>query len=129
MPDLSRGYPRAAAARVHSLPDKFHGTIKGKSAIVVNRLEEESGTVISFSKEDGGQVKILGARQACVEAWACMQHVKATLPKLLAQLRAGEVRSGDFGSDPGRAFDGALDAEEVWKVAVEEALFRYKHGK
>jgi len=108
----------------HPVPQKFHGTMKGKNAIVVQRVELETGTTISFSKEEGGSIAISGQQQSCADAWKLMQFFKAKLPGVLTKLRAGAVKAGDLQTIP--AFEGSLDAELVWPIALEEALIMFK---
>ena len=38
---------------VHKMPEKFHGTLKGKGSVVVSRVEKETQAAIVFSKEEG----------------------------------------------------------------------------
>ena len=109
---------------VHPVPQKFHGTMKGKNAIVVQRVELETGTTINFSKDEGGSMSISGQQQSCDDAWKLMQFFKAKLPGILTTLRAGALQAGDLQTIP--AFEGSLDAELVWPIALEEALVMFK---
>ena len=109
---------------VHPMPAKFHGTMKGKGAIVVQRVEQETGTTVTFSKDEGGFVIIAGQTDACDQAWTLMQFCKEKLPVLLTKLRSGAVKAGDFASVP--FLEGEIDAEMVWPIALEEALMMCK---
>ena len=118
--ELTRSFTR----EVHAMPSKFHGTLKGKGATVVSRVEEETSAIVKFSNEQGGSVSISGSRAACAEAWALIQFLKGALPALLSQLRAGSVSEGDFLSKPD--FVGGAQADEVWAVAVVEGVARFR---
>ena len=109
---------------VHPLPEKYHGTLKGKGAIVVQRVEQETGTTINFSKEDGGFMSISGQTASCEDAWTLMQFFKTKLPGLLTTLRSGSLAAGDLASVP--MLEGKLDAELVWPIVLEEALMTFK---
>merc|ERR1740130_111901 len=109
---------------VHPLPEKFHGNLKGKGSIVVQRVEAETGPPIHFSKEDGGFLSISGESSHCDDAWTLMQFFKSKLPGLLTSLRSGTLQAGDLVSVP--MLEGKLDAELVWPIVLEEALMTFK---
>jgi len=109
---------------VHPLPEKYHGNLKGKGSIVVQRVEAETGTTINFSKEDGGFISISGQTSSCDDAWTLMQFFKSKLPGLLTSLRSGTLQAGDLASVP--MLEGKLDAELVWPIVLEEALMTFK---
>lgn len=111
---------------VHKVPTKFHGTLKGKNAVVIQRVEQETDTMITFSTEDGGLVSISGDKVNCEKAWSMFEHFKENLPALLNKLRAG-VLQGDLECVP--FLHGQVDAELVWPLALEEALMKFKKAK
>jgi len=109
---------------VYPLPVKFHGTMKGKNALVVQRVELETGTTINFSKEEGGSISISGQKESCDDAWTLMQFFKKRLPAILTKLRGGALVAGDLATVP--LFEGSLEDELIWPIALEEALMLFK---
>jgi len=111
---------------IRKAPTKFHGTLTGKNAVVVQRVEQETDTTITFSTEGGGRVSICGDTVNCERVWSMFEHFKENLPPLLNKLRAG-VLHGDLECVP--FLDGQVDAELVGPLAVEEALMKFKKAK
>lgn len=109
---------------MHAMPSKFHGNLKGKGAVVVRRVEEETAAGVTFSNDDGGSVSISGAATACDDAWKLIQFLKGALPQILSQLRSG-LSVGDFKSRP--QLQGKVEAHEVWSYAVDEAMWLFKN--
>ena len=108
----------------HPVKEKFHGTMKGKDAIVVQRVEQETGTTVTFSKEEGGSVSIAGQQASCFDAWTLLLFCKDTLPGVLTKIRSGSLKAGDLASVP--FLEGGVQAEMVWPIALEEALMLFK---
>jgi len=106
---------------IHKMPEKFHGTMKGKGAVVVSRVEKDAKAVIAFSKEQGGSIAISGTKSACKDAWYMLTHVKKVLPGLLTKLRSGDMVAGDFGGD--KSLAGSIADDKVWLFAVDEAMY------
>ncbi len=118
--ELARTYTEVT----HAMPTKFHGNLKGKGAVVVQRIEEETTCAVTFSNEDGGSVSLAGSQAACDEAWHLIQHLKKVLPQTLSKLRAG-VAAGDLASRPD--LEGTVEAHQVWGLAADEAVWVWKN--
>ena len=97
---------------------------KGKGAVVVQRVEQETASCVTFSSEDGGSVSISGAESACERAWKLILFLKGALPQILSRLRAG-VSAGEFKSRP--ELEGVVEPHEVWRFAVDEAVWLFKN--
>merc|ERR1712127_124137 len=100
------------------------GNLKGKGAVVVQRIEEETTCAVTWANEDGGSVSLAGSQAACDEAWHLIQHLKKVLPQTLSKLRAG-VAAGDLASRPD--LEGTVEAHQVWGLAADETVWVWKN--